>query len=192
MYTSILLTKKSLKEQYKSKILLKYMTKKLYKKTLKNVFDNMLENHFIFKYDDLMELYKLLDINETKTNIEIVDDNYDYLTIILLEDNIISIRIDISVSEHTIYLTVEELSIGYTMKYDFKDKMRFSMYHQESKDKDQQLIALCNTILVKAYISELMTVYFTDTTVKLVDPNFVDVLDKYYNTKEEEVIKNDL
>ena len=72
------------------------------------------------------------------------------------------IRIDIGISIREIKITIDELSLDYNVSYTFTDKLRFKTYNDETKDKDQELINMCNEILVKGYITLLYRSFFDE------------------------------
>lgn len=167
MYTRILLLNKYFKENYKNKFLYNLSKKKYYKKQLKKVFDYMRENYFIFKYDNLVELYKLLeDIGYDEDYVYILDDDYLYNTIILNEPGIVKIRIDISLEDRTVIITIEEKILEYQLKYKFNGKLKYNMYNEDSKEKDQELITLCNLLLTNVLIDKLNTLYWDNNKYK--------------------------
>lgn len=160
MYTRILLINKYFKEKYKNKFFYNLAKKRYYKKHLKRIFNSIRENYFIFKYDNLVELYKLLEDIGYDNYTYIVDDDYLYNTIILQEPGIIKIRIDIALEEHTVILSVKEEILKYELKYKFNGKLKYNMYNEESKDKDQELITLCNLLLINVLINKLEALYW--------------------------------
>lgn len=191
MYTRILLLKRDMESTLKKNFLYNYKKNKFYKNNILPIFDNISKNGFMFKYDNIIELYTLVrDIGGCK-QFEIVDDDYDYNTIMIELYDILKIRIDIRIDKiREIKITINELSLDYTTSYTFTDKLRFKTYHDETKDKDQELINMCNEILIKGYISLLHRVFFEDVEVNMnnieicCEDLLQDTLEKMDDTKE--------
>lgn len=159
MITVILLLRDFIENKTKKGILKNYRKRTFFMKTVLPKIYEYCNNLFIFRYDDLMELYKLLE-NSDSEKVYLLDDEYDYITIILEEKGILKIRIDIGLSTRTIKLSIEEVSLQYSMKYEFKDRIRFKNYHDETKDKDQQLISISNDLLVFIYSTLLQKLFW--------------------------------
>lgn len=171
MITVILLLRDFIENKTKKGILKNYRKKAFFKKSVLPKINEYCNNLFIFRYDDLMELYKLLENSDTE-KIYLLDDEYDYITIILEEKGILKIRIDIGLSTRTIKLSIEEISLQYSMKYEFKDRIRFKTYHEETKDKDQQLISVSNDLLVSIYSTLLQKLFWDE---RLTDSNLSNI-----------------
>ena len=176
MYTRILLLKREMENTLKKNFLYKYKKKRFYKKNIVPIFNNIVNNCFMFRYDNIVELYTLVrDIGNNKY-FSIVDDDYDYNTIVIELYDILKIRIDIGIDIKKIKITINELSLDYTVCYIFRDKLRFSSY----KDKDQELINLCNEILVKGYIALLYKIFFIEEDIKVnisMSNNYMELVD---------------
>ena len=135
---------------------------------LKREMENTLKKNFLYKYKK-----KRFYIGDNKY-FSIVDDDYDYNTIVIELYDILKIRIDIGIKK--IKITINELSLDYTVCYMFRDKLRFSSY----KDKDQELINLCNEILVKGYIALLYKIFFIEEDIKVnisMSNNYMELVD---------------
>lgn len=160
MYTRILLINKYFEKKYKNDFLYKLSKKIYYKLYLKKVFNSIRQNYFIFKYDNLVELYKVLENVGCDKYVYIVDDDYNYDTIILEEPGIINIRIDIGLEEHIVILSVKEFILKYELEYKFYTKLKYNMYYEDSKEKDQDLINLCNLLLTNVLVNKLEKLYW--------------------------------
>lgn len=161
MYTRILLINKYFKGKYKNNFLYNLTKKIYYKRHLEKMFNSIRQNYFIFKYDNLIELYKLLENTGSNKYVYIVDDDYNYNTIILEEKGIINIRIDIGLEEHMVILTVRESILNYELKYKFNGKLKYNMYNEDSKEKDQDLISICNLLLTNVLVNKLEKLYWS-------------------------------
>lgn len=178
MFTVILLLRKFANEKYGNKILRKYHEKKYFKKIVSPMIDRYCKNLFMFRYDELMELYKLLDSCDHNKTIYLLDDEYEYITIVLEEKDILKIRIDISVNSRNIKLSIEEMALKYSLKYEYKDRIRFKTYHEETKDKDQQLISISNDLLVSIYNRLLKRLFWNG---KITDEELLDIINDIRN-----------
>lgn len=192
MYTRILLLKREMENTLKKNFLYNYRKNKFYKKKILPIFNNILENSFMFRYDNIIELYVLVrDVGGCKY-FDIVDDDYDYNTIMIELYDVLKIRIDIGISIREIKITIDELSLDYNVSYTFTDKLRFKTYNDETKDKDQELINMCNEILVKGYITLLYRAFFDENIKTEIHSNIKeycedsleDTLGKIDDTKE--------
>lgn len=172
MYTVILLIRKFIKDKYEGKFLSKRSQKKYFNKVVTPMIKRYCDNLFIFRYDELMELYKLIEICGSTETIYLLDDDYEYITIILEEKDILKVRIDISVSSRNIKLSIDELALKYSLSYEFKDKIRFKTYHEDTKDKDQQLISISNDLLVSVYSKLLKRLFWEE---KITDDELIDI-----------------
>ena len=74
--------------------------------------------------------------------------------------NPISIRIDIGLEEHIVILSVKEAILKYELKYKFNGKLKYNMYNEDSKEKDQDLISLCNSLLANVLVNKLEKIYW--------------------------------
>lgn len=173
MYTVILLLRKFANEKYANKFFKKYHEKKYFNKIVSPMINRYCKNLFIFRYDELMELYKLLDSTQSNDIIYLLDDEYDYITIVLEEKDILKIRIDISISSRNVKLSIDEIALKYSLRYEFKDKIRFRTYHEETKDKDQQLISVSNDLLVSVYSKLLRRLFWN---CNLTNDELIDVV----------------
>ena len=162
MYTRILLINKYFKEKYNNNLLYRIVKKVYYNRYLKKTFNSIRENYFVFKYDNLIELYKLVEDTGSNKYVYIEDDDYLYKTLIIENPGIIKMRIDIGLDSHIIILTVNEFILKYELQYQFSTKLKYNMYHEDSKDKDQDLISLCNLLLIDVFINKLEYIYWGD------------------------------
>ena len=168
MYTVILLIRDYVNNKYNGKFLSKRLKNKYFNKVVQPMINRYCNNLFIFKYDDLMELYRLIETCGSTGTIYLLDDEYDYITIVLEEKNILKVRIDLGMSNRNIKITIEEVALKYSLKYEFKDRIRFKTYHEDTKDKDQQLISISNDLLVSIY-GKLLRRLFWEESINEID-----------------------
>lgn len=174
MITKILLIRDYAKKKYEDKLLSKRLMKNYFNKVVQPMIDRYCNNLFIFKYDDLMELYKLIQIYGSTDILYLLDDTYDYITIVLEEKNILKVRIDLSLSSRKIKISINELALDYSFKYEFKDRIRFKTYHEDTKDKDQQLISISNDLLVSIYGKLLRKLFWEENINSIYDYNKIE------------------
>ena len=178
MYTVILLIREYVKNKYEGKFLSKRLKKNYFNKVVQPMIDRYCNNLFIFKYDDLMELYRLIEICGSTETIYILDDEYDYITIAFEEKDILKVRIDLGMSNRNIKISIDEIALKYSLKYEFRDRIRFKTYHEDTKDKDQQLISISNDLLVSIY-GKLLKRLFWDENIN--ENDLIDIPENINN-----------
>ena len=189
MYTVILLIREYVKNKYEGKFLSKRLKKNYFNKVVQPMIDRYCNNLFIFKYDDLMELYRLIQTCGSTSILYLLDDEYDYITIVLEEKNILKVRIDLSLSSRNIKISIYENALEYSLNYEFKDRIRFRTYHEDTKDKDQQLISVSNDLLVSVY-GKLLRRLFWEEEISISDlMNITENINNAYDYNKLDEVK---
>lgn len=179
MITEILLMKEQL-NQLSSK---EDKFKSYYKTSLEPFFEYLTKEHFIFKYEELLELYKVIDnYNIEDSKLFIIDDNYHMYTI-KFNNDIISIRIDISTSSNLVEVKIENNTLE-SIDYSFFGKLKYSDYDENTKERDSIAINICNNLIMHEYVKILYYIYWD----KPMEPKFNDIIHYVYkyNLTEEE------
>lgn len=158
IYTEILISK--LKFIEKNKGLSSYKYKKAKKQFLKESYekiDLIKEKCFLIKYNDLLELFTLINakgLNPSDFSSEMED---DYVSFRYYIPGCIEVNVKLSrdIHEKRFEMIIHEIPFSYTASYEISDTIKFADYEEE---KDSALFALVNKLLLMEYTDYLKNV----------------------------------